>query len=115
MYICSSEDEARSKTEELLKENKWPCYLFDTDTDGEKLEEIFIGKNEITIKDRFKKLQIIDIKNLSKLTEIEKFIKSISNLRNNKNWSVEEISTLMKLLLKDFKHHHTGKSLDSKM
>ncbi|MDB9971259.1 polysaccharide biosynthesis protein [Alphaproteobacteria bacterium] len=115
MYTCTSEDEARNNIEALLKKKKWPCYLFDTDTDGEKLEEIFIGNEEKTIKNKFDSLQIIDIKNLTNLTKIEHFIKSINILRSNKTWSVKEVSSLMKLLIKDFKHHHTGKSLDGKM
>jgi FlaA1/EpsC-like NDP-sugar epimerase len=115
MYICSSEDEARNKIEKLIKEKKWPCYLFNTDTDGEKLEEIFIGKDEKIINKELNALQIIDIKNLTTLTKIEEFINSINNLRNSNLWSVKKASVLIKILIKDFKHYHTGKSLDSKM
>ena len=115
MDICSSEEEARQKVKTINSKNKWPCYLFDTDTDGEKLKEIFIGKNDKLKEDRFSKLQIISLKNICKIDDIEIFIKSIDNLRNKKTWSVAEISNLIKFLIKDFEHYHTGKSLDSRM
>ena len=115
MYICSSEDEARDKIEMLLKEKKWPCYVFNTDTDGEKLEEIFLGKNEKVINKELEALQTIDIKNLTNLTKIEEFIKSINSLRDRDSWTVKQISDFIKIIIKDFNHHNIGKSLDSKM
>ena len=36
-----NEEEARNKCAELIKDKKWPCYFFDSDTTGEKDFEEF--------------------------------------------------------------------------
>ena len=35
-YECKSEEEARDRSAELIKQDKWPCYFFKSDTTGEK-------------------------------------------------------------------------------
>ena len=35
-YICKSEDEARSKIQELINKKQWPCLFIESDTTGEK-------------------------------------------------------------------------------
>ena len=41
---CETEEEARSRCEELIKKNQWPVYFFKSDTTGEKDFEEFIQK-----------------------------------------------------------------------
>ena len=46
--MCSSEDEARGKAEDLIKQKKWPCYFFKSDTTGEKdFEEFYTEKEKL--------------------------------------------------------------------
>ena len=33
-YLCESEEEARSKTGELVLQKKWPCFFTNSDTTG---------------------------------------------------------------------------------
>jgi len=40
-YICMTEDEARSKINELINKKQWPCLFFESDTTGEKGFEEF--------------------------------------------------------------------------
>ena len=35
-YQCSTEQEARERSDELIDSKRWPCYFFKSDTSGEK-------------------------------------------------------------------------------
>ena len=43
-YECDTEEEARSRVNELRLNRQWPCYFFKSDTSGEKeIEEFYTG------------------------------------------------------------------------
>ncbi len=45
---CASEDEARTRVEELAAKKKWPGYFFKSDTTGEKdFEEFYTSSEEV--------------------------------------------------------------------
>ncbi len=46
-YHCSTEEEARDRSDELIASKRWPCYFFKSDTSGEKDFEEFFTDNEI--------------------------------------------------------------------
>ena len=46
-YHCSTEQEARDRSAELIKSRRWPCYFFKSDTSGEKDFEEFFTSEEI--------------------------------------------------------------------
>ena len=62
-YHCSTEQEARDRTDELIDSKRWPCYFFKSDTSGEKDFEEFFTDNEILDMDRFQNLGIIKNEN----------------------------------------------------
>jgi FlaA1/EpsC-like NDP-sugar epimerase len=115
MHVCGTEEEARNKVNFLYKNNKWPCYLFKTDTTGEKLEEVFVSNNEILKDNRYDEIEIIDISDIKNSKEIKSFINSIEELKKKPSWTIEDIKIVMEVFLKNFKHKNTGKHLDSKM
>jgi FlaA1/EpsC-like NDP-sugar epimerase len=114
-YLCESEDEARELAETLPDEGKWPCYFFKSDTTGEKDFEEFFTDNETLDLDRFENLGII--KNEAEFDEekLEYFINTITNLKENKAWTKEEIVKLFFKMIPDFGHKETGKYLDGRM
>ena len=58
-HECSTEQEARDRTEELITSKRWPCYFFKSDTSGEKdFEEIFMD-NEVLDMSKFRKIGVI--------------------------------------------------------
>ncbi len=45
-YLCQTEQEARTKINELPLQEKWPCYFARTDTSGEKDIEEYLNKHK---------------------------------------------------------------------
>lgn len=114
-YQCFSEDEARRKASELIPSKRWPCYFFESDTTGEKDFEEFFTDEEVLDMDRFKNLGVI--KNEANYDPIllDKFLTSISDLRNQSSWEKATIVHLFNKMIPDFKHKETGKYLDGRM
>ena len=114
-YLCQTEDEARSKCSDLIKEKKWPCYFFQSDTTGEKdFEEFYTDQDILDIKS-FKALGIIKNTLLYDDKKLDLFENGVNKLIKNKNWSKNEILNLFKDILPNFNHLETGKYLDQKM
>ncbi len=114
-YVCASEDEARKSVEALVKENKWPCYFFDSDTTGEKDFEEFYTKDEILDMSRFQDIGIIKNNQEVDLERLKKFQETITTLRKRGQWTKDELVDLFNYMLPDFAHKETGKYLDSRM
>jgi len=114
-YLCENEEEARELVKTLPEQMIWPCYFTGSDTTGEKGFEEFFTDSETLDLNKFQNLGII--KNDLKLEneQLELFENQISEFRNSKNWSKEEIVTLFHKMIPDFGHKETGKYLDSKM
>ena len=114
-YECESEEEARNKCAELIKDKKWPCYFFESDTTGEKdFEEFYTDSEEL---DMEKLLSIGIIKNESHFDgeKLLFFDQKIKEIKNSSAWSREEIVKLFHEMIPDFGHKETGKFLDQRM
>ena len=114
-YICSSEEEARNMTNSLIKDKKWPCYFFKSDTSGEKDFEEFYTGNEILDMNVYENIGIVK-NNLSyDESKLNNFLWNINNFKDNKSWDKEKLVELFDEILDDFNHLETGKYLDDRM
>jgi FlaA1/EpsC-like NDP-sugar epimerase len=114
-YLCSSEEEARQLSSNLIHQKKWPCFFFESDTTGEKeYEEFFTEDSKIDLS-YFKKIGIIkhelDVSDKS----LKTFLKSIDNLLNQGHWERIDLVNLFKELVPNFLHVEKDKFLDDKM
>ena len=114
-YPCDSEEEARDKAEELIKNRKWPCLFTASDTTGEKDFEEFFTENEILDMKRFENLGVIKNDSVFEQDKLENFSEKIAEMKFNKIWEKEEIVNLFHTMIPNFGHKETGKYLDSKM
>ncbi|MEZ0184348.1 UDP-N-acetylglucosamine 4,6-dehydratase [Flavobacterium oncorhynchi] len=114
-YRCTSEEEARDKSEALIKEKKWPCLFTASDTTGEKDFEEFFTENEILDMQRFENLGVIKNDAVFEQEKLENFSEKIAEMKSNKAWKKEEIVDLFHTMIPNFGHKETGKYLDSKM
>ncbi len=114
-YICISEEEARDMANELIKQKKWPCYFFDSDTTGEKDFEEFFTDNEILDMKKFDNIGVIKNELLYDEQKLEYFSKQIKTLREIGKWNKEDLVKLFFYMIPDFGHIETGKYLDSRM
>ncbi|MDA8817530.1 UDP-N-acetylglucosamine 4,6-dehydratase, partial [Planktomarina sp.] len=114
-YECRSEHEARTMAEELIKDQKWPCYFFRSDTTGEKdFEEFFTDSEELDM-GRFKTIGVINNQPNFDSTKLDEFMDGIEVLKAKKIWTRTDIIQLYHDLLPNFSHKETGKYLDQRM
>ena len=114
-YECASEDEARGRCCELIRQKKWPCYFFKSDTTGEKdFEEFFTDAETINL-NKFMSMGII--KNEADFDEnkLKYFETSIQKLKQSSAWNRSDLVSLFHKMIPDFAHKETGKFLDQKM
>ena len=112
---CSTEEEARMAIATMEKDGKWPCLFTKSDTTGEKDFEEFYTKKELLDMNRFENLGIIKNSDNVEVDKINHFSESISAMKQNRNWTKEQLVSLFCDLLPDFQHKETGKYLDGKM
>ena len=114
-YICHSEEEARELSLTLPAKGQWPCYFTVSDTSGEKDFEEFFTNKEVLDMDSFSELGIIKNELQYNLQLVELFEQKIHTMLLEKTWSKKQLVDLFCLLLPDFGHKETGRSLDEKM
>ena len=114
-YECKTEDEARTKTDELIANKQWPCYFFNSDTTGEKDIEEFFTDNENLDMERFEAVGVIKNQPDFDMTKLDEFMDGVEALRKKGIWAKADIVKLYFGLLPEFAHKETGKYLDQKM
>ncbi len=114
-YLCRDEDEARQLIDSLPQQGKWPCLFAASDTTGEKDFEEFFTDSELLDMDRFENLGVI--KNALNIEEdkLLHFEFIISEMKQNRKWTKNEIVNLFFYMIPNFGHKETGKYLDAKM
>lgn len=114
-HLCEIEEEARQLAHTLPEQGKWPCLFTASDTTGEKaFEEFFTEKEELDMS-RFENLGIIKNTPLYNQELLTLFENSISEMKDGRAWTKEQIVKLFFTMIPDFWHKETGKYLDSKM
>ncbi len=114
-YECDTEEEARSRVNELRLKSKWPCYFFKSDTSGEKeIEEFYTGYEKLDLK-RFETIGIIENAPIFEKNKLDEFSQRIEYLRKKGRWTKQEILECYFNLLPEFYHKETFKNLDQRM
>jgi len=115
-YICMTEDEARSKINELINKKQWPCLFFESDTTGEKGFEEFYTKDEEIEMNKFDGIGIIKNKksNIDRI-DLKRLREKYSTWIKNGDLSKEEIATELMHYLPELEYKDIGKYLDDKM
>jgi len=99
----------------LSSQKKWPCFFFKTDTTGEKDFEEFYTDAENVDWDRYSELGVVQNEAFAKKEQLESFEQRIVGMKESKTWSKIELLDAFSLLLPDFAHKETGKTLDNRM
>ena len=114
-YLCENENEARSLSEKLPQQGKWPCLFTPSNTTGEKDFEEFFTSSETIDVDRFQNLGVIKNGLVDNSDKLEYFLDTISGMRKRGKWTKEEIVSLFHEMIPGFVHKEKGKYLDGKM
>jgi FlaA1/EpsC-like NDP-sugar epimerase len=114
-FHCSTEQEARDLSSELIASKRWPCYFFKSDTSGEKDFEEFFTDREVLDMDRFQNLGVIKNEAVYNSPQLDEFLRTIDDIRSCKVWEKTPIVELFNGMIPDFDHKETGKYLDGRM
>ena len=114
-YHCSTEQEARDRSEELIISKRWACYFFESDTSGEKDFEEFFTDHEVLDMERFRNVGVIQNRPDYNSSRLDEFLRTIDDLRSRRRWDKACLVKLFNSLIPDFDHKETGKYLDGRM
>lgn len=114
-FECSSEDEARSRSSELISQRKWPCFFFKSNTTGEKDFEEFYADGEVLNLKRFDGVGVVEDVRFEDAATLDAFAATISQMRASGEWSKEALVSLFKSVVPEFSHVETGRNLDQRM
>lgn len=114
-HPCATEDEARSRVEELAATGEWPCYFFSSDTTGEKEIEEFTMPGEDVDLERYHEIGVVRWQALEDPEPLDRFLTAVRDLRNSGQWTRRDLLDRLNALLPEFHHQETGKFLDSRM
>ena len=113
---CETEDEARSRAEQLIAKRQWPVYFFVSDTTGEKAyEEFFMGDEKLDLTS-FQGIGIVKNQINIELAALERFERNISDIKRSRSpWDKREIVEAYLDILPELSHEERGKYLDDRM
>jgi hypothetical protein len=112
--IFGSEEEAK-KNMHLVKEGKYPVYIFKTDTSGEKLYEEFYTDTETFELEKFHALGVISKKPTYSVYEMDNIDNQLKELFAKPDTAKADIVAWLKTYIPEFDHIETGLNLDRKM
>ena len=115
VHLCSSEEEAREDINKYIKNKRWPCLFFESDTTGEKKFEEFFSSDDLLDLDSFQSIGIIKNLYCSNKESLESFLQKLNFLKNSNNFNKKDFVKLFSEILPDFKHLEKDKYLDEKM
>jgi len=107
-----SERESKDALSKLNLRKEWPCYLFESDTSGEKPYEEFVGPNEEELRGRFSSISVIRIPHNKK--HFDEFVDEFQFVANG-NYIKRDFIDLLERYCPDFQHVETNRNLDGKM
>ncbi len=113
---CETEDEARSRAEQLILKRQWPVYFFASDTTGEKAyEEFFMGDEKLDL-ETFQEIGVIKNQADFDSGALEQFERKISEIKGSPApWDKKEIVEAYLGVLPELSHEEKGKYLDARM
>jgi FlaA1/EpsC-like NDP-sugar epimerase len=110
----SSEQEAKENIDKIANK-KYPVYLFETNTSGEKLYEEFYTVEEVYNLEKYNALGVISKDPTYSIEKMSNCMNELDKLLKKSNLSKAEVVSWMKDKIENFKHNETGIGLDSKM
>lgn len=116
VLLCSSDEEAITKAEDLKKGSRqYPVYYAASTTSGEKAYEEFYTDDESVDLKRLNALGVVTGKEIPDKQKVKRLFQELNDAFQREGTTKVEIVSIMQTYLPNFEHIETGKSLDSKM
>jgi len=114
--FIDSEEEARTSVHGLAEQKKWPCYVFESDTSGEKPFEEFYTDEDALIMNRYRGIGIIEgFGEEPGACSVAGFLRDIDALYRSPAWNKNDIVDLIKECCPSLSHIERHKNLDQVM
>ncbi|MBF0584337.1 MAG: SDR family NAD(P)-dependent oxidoreductase [Magnetococcales bacterium] len=115
--IFYSEAEARAFARGIVPGSSrvWPCYFTQSDTDGEKLVELFAAPDEQVDYSRYHALGVISNPPYGHGSVLQEALRQLRQIRQGDRWEKEAVMAALRLLVPSLPHARTDKNLDQKM
>ena len=113
----ASEEEARGRAAELIRQRKWPCYFFNSDTAGEKPFEEFYSEDDAVDWNRFSHIGVISapVPNAAQQGRLNAFLQALEGLRKAGRWSKADLVGQIRDCCPELAHIDVERFLDDKM
>jgi FlaA1/EpsC-like NDP-sugar epimerase len=118
VHFCRSEEEARKSMTVDISSKRWPLYLFESDTTGEKMYEEFYTSEEYVDEKKFKDVGVICFNQLNSHDQVRlfKFEDAIRGIvQSDSEWKKEDIVKIFIEALPELNYVDHGRYLDEKM
>ena len=113
--LCDSETEARNRAEELIRDAKWPCFFFKTDTSGEKpFEEFFVQGEDVDLA-RFENVGVIRRQAGGEGEAVSRFLEFAARAKQDRKVVKADYVRALTRLVPALGHIETGRNLDARM
>ena len=113
--FCETEQKARDYLSNKKNIGRYPVFLSNTDTTGEKLIEQFFSETDEVNYDHYQKIGIVNPKYSVPIDELNNFERFFSEVELSVAENKDLIRSQFKMVLPDFQHVEMGKSLEDKM
>jgi FlaA1/EpsC-like NDP-sugar epimerase len=114
-HICDSEEFARNNVEILKSKKKWPLFLTETNTTGEKDCEEFYTNQDVVILNNYNEIGLIKNDFFNKSDLLNYFECEINKFKLLGFWSKADLVKLFGEILINFEHTELNRYLDEKM
>ena len=111
---CRSENQAR-KSIKYINKKKWPCYFFNSSTEGEKEYEEFYYNYETKYLNLYKDLGVVKYRNNQNYNFIKPFKKFYKSMILSKKFNRDQIINFIQKHIKDLNYNKQNKNLDQIM
>lgn len=116
-FEVASEDEARQRAAELIRERKWPCYFFESDTAGEKPFEEFYASDDHVDMTRFQDMGVIKESGLTEgeANRLDHFLERVEEAVAAGTWDKRSLVAAIYDACPELNHLDSERFLDDKM
>ena len=113
---CQTEQEAREKAaSRSVKDNNYPVFFFDSQTDGEKYEEAFYDEKDAVEWGDFENLGVIKNHKLLEYRELKTKVDALVQLFSSSSLQKRELIAHLEQWVSGFRHLEKGRNLDEIM
>lgn len=110
-----SEDEARKNTVSLIDKKKWPVYIFQSDTTGEKDIETFFNETDNVVNTKFSSIGAISAVTTISGDQIDRFLGGLHDKLARGTWHKSDLVSQFHDVLMDFNYTDLFRYLDDRM